>query len=230
MNGSNVKIKGRVTDFYANGVSIQPGYSLTEKNDGTIEGNVVYECDMAYFANLPRMFSAHPRESRCECYNREITYLPLKKVRLTASYFGLISKKTNPILAYSPNTDKDSIETHPMFTSFAGTPSTPKNGAQFDVETGEFLGFFDYTKKEFFGVRHYLAPATLVSLTYWQSRVPSLRNRMKIVNSIDGFRKPPDVKNFLLLDSPYRQIGSHYQVTEQYMGSNSDGFSKTIYP
>jgi hypothetical protein len=226
---SHVQKKGDAREFYADGVVIQPNFSLTEKNDGTIEGNVIFETDMANFANLPRMKSAHPRESRCEIYNREITYLPLLKVRLTASYFGLISNKTEPIISYTPNTDKEPIETHPLFEDFAGTKASPKNGAKFDDETGEFLGFYDQSIKDLFGAAHYLVPATMVSLTYWQSSVPSLTKRMTIKASIPGFRKPSDVKDFLLLDIPYRQIGSFYQCTEQYLGSGPNGFSKKIY-
>lgn len=229
MAASNIRKKGSVTEYYANGVAIQPNYSLTEKNDGTIEGNVTFMTDMDHFANLPRMKSAHPRESRCEIYNREITYLPLRKVQLVASYFGLISNKTDPIISYTPNTDKEPIETHPLFEEFAGTKASPKNGAKFDDETGEFLGFYDQSIKDLFGAAHYLVPATMVSLTYWQSSVPSLSKRMSIKSSIPGFRKPPDVKNFLLLDIPYRQIGSFYQLTEQYLGSGPNGFSTKIY-
>lgn len=228
-SGQNIQKKGSVTEYYGNGVAIQPNYTLTEKNDGTIEGNVTFETDMDHFNNLPRMKSAHPREPRCEIYNRDITYLPLRKVRLVASYFGLISNKTEPVIAYTPNTDKEPIETHPLFEDFAGTKASPKNGAKFDDDTGEFLGFYDQSIKDLFGVAHYLVPATMVSLTYWQSSVPSLTKRMSIKSSIPGFRKPSDVKNFLLLDIPYRQIGSFYQVTEQYLGSGPDGFSTKIY-
>lgn len=229
MASSNIKKHGNATEHYADGVVIQSNYSLTEKNDGTIEGNVTFLTDMDYFANLPRMKAPHPRESRCEIYNRDITYLPLRKVQLVASYFGLISNKTEPVLAYMPNTDKEPIETHPLFEEFAGTKASPKNGAKFDDDTGEFLGFYDQAIKDLFGAAHYLVPATMVSLTYWQSSVPSLTKRMSIKASIPGFRKPSDVKNFLLLDIPYRQIGSFYQCTEQYLGSGPNGFSTKIY-
>jgi hypothetical protein len=99
--------KGRVESFYANGVVILPNYSLTEKNDGTIEGQVVFEADISKFNNLPQLKSPHPRDSRCELYNREITYMPLNKVRMTGSYFGLVSSKTEPILSYTPNTNQE---------------------------------------------------------------------------------------------------------------------------
>ncbi len=226
---SNVRIKGRVTDHYADGVAIQPNFKLTEKNDGTIQGQVVFECGDEYFNNLPQMGAAHPRESRCELYDREITYMPNKKVQLCGSYFGLVSSKTKPILSYTPNTDRERVETHPLFEEFAGTKTVPKNGAKFDAATGEFLGFYDQTIKDLFGVSYYLVPATLVSLTYWQSSVPTLSARMSIKTSIKGFRKPTDVKDFLLLDLPYKQIGSFYQVTEMYLGSGPNGFSTKLY-
>ncbi len=212
-----------------NGVVIQPDYVLTEKNDGTIEGTVTFECERSNSANLPRMEAPHPDDSRCQIYNREFTYLRLGKLKMVASYFGLISSKTNPVISYTPNTDKEPIETHPLFEDFGGTKNSPKNGAKFDSETGEFLGFYDQAIKDLFGTLHYLVPSTMVSLTYWQSSIPSLVKRMSIRASVPGFRKPSDVKNFLLLDIPYRQIGSFYQVTEQYLGSGPNGWSTKIY-
>ena len=218
-------IKGSITDYSANGVVAQPGYSLTEKNDGSIEGNVVFECDAANFFNLPQMGDAHPSDSRCELYNREITYMALGKIRMTGSYFGIVSSPTDSILSYSPNVDREAIETHPNFATFG----TAENGAKFDSETGEFLGFFDREIPELFGVAHYLSPSTMVSLTYWTSNPPSLSRRMSIVSSVDGFTKPDDVADFLLTDMPYRQVGSFYQVTEQYIGSGPNGWSEILY-
>lgn len=222
--------KGNVESFYADGVVTLPNYSLTEKNDGTIEGQVVFEADISKFNNFPKLKAPHPRDSRCELYNREITYLPLNKVRMTGSYFGLVSRKTDPILSYTPNTNQEAITSHPDFEDFAGTSAEPLNGAKFDDETGEFLGFFDPAIKDLFGVQFYLVPATLLSLTYWTTNIPSLGKRMQKKSTISGFRKPSDVKEFLIMDTPYRQIGSHYQVTELIMGSGPNGFSNILYP
>ena len=222
--------KGSVTDYYSDGVAIQPNFSLTEKNDGTIEGQVVFVCDITKFNNLPQMGSVHPREPRCELYNREITYQGLYKVQMTGSYFGLVSKKTDPILSYIPNTNQEPITSHPSFTTFAGTLAAPLNGAKFDADTGEFLGFYDQTITDLFGVQFYLVPATMLSLSYWTSDVPSLSRRMTRKSSIPGFKKPSDIKEFLVLDYPYRQVGNFYQVTEQIMGSGPNGFSTTLYP
>lgn len=223
-------VKGDIREYYADGVAIQPNFSLTEKNDGTIEGQVVFECDQDDFNNLPQMNSPHPRESRCELYNREITYMPLRKIRMTGSYFGLVSSKTDPVINYTPNLNQDPVTAHPDFVSFAGTSTAPLNGAKFDQETGEFLGFFDPTITDLFGVEFYLVPATLLSLTYWTRDVPSLGRRMTRKPSIPDFKKPDDVKEFLILDYPYRKVGNFFQVTEQIMGSGPNGFSQILYP
>jgi len=163
-------------------------------------------------------------------YNREITYMGLHRIQLTGSYFGLVSSKTDPILSYTPNTNQEPITSHPNFETFAGTKLAPLNGAQFDADTGEFLGFYDQSITDLFGVSFYLVPTTLLSLSYWTSDVPKLGRRMTRRASIPGFKKPADVKEFLVMDYPYRQVGNFYQVTELIMGSGPNGFSTILYP
>jgi len=219
-------IKGTIGSY-----SIQPGYVITEKNDGTLEGSVTFECDQTTINSVPGIDSAHPSDSRCQCYAREITYLTLGKARITNSYFGLTSRKTKATVSYTPNTNNDPITSHKDFVDFAGTVDDPNttNGATF-AETGEFLGFFIPAITDLFGAEYYLVPSTLVSLSYWTDSVPKLKNRMTIKTNIPGFVKPPDCLELMLLDTPYRQVGSHYQVTEQWMGSGNKGFSRIIYP
>jgi hypothetical protein len=224
----SLTIKGSI----GQGIVLQPNYSLTEKNDGTIEGQCVFECDVSALNNLPQMNAPHPRDGRCEIYNREITYMGLRKIRMVASYFGLIADKTEAIINYTPSTSQDPVTSHPDFNTFAGTPQVPNtgNGARFDPESGQFLGFFNPAIKDLFGAEFYLVPTTLLSRTYWQREVPSLGKRMSRRTTIEGFRKPEDVAEFLIIDYPYRQVGNFYQITEQIMGSGPNGFSKILYP
>jgi hypothetical protein len=221
--------QGNIRDHYGDGVAIQPNFKLTERDDGTIEGTVTFECDESNLPNLPQVGNSHPRDTRAELYARDITYLPLRKVRMVGSFFGLVSSTTDPVLNYTPNTDRQLIETHADFAEFAGDADSPQNGAEFDSETGEFLGFFD-SSNDLFATRYHLTPSTQVSLTYWTRNRPSLKKRMRIVNRVAGFTAPPDVKDFLRLDMPYRQVGSHYQVTEIYLGSGPNGWNATVYP
>jgi len=193
---------------------------------------VVFECDQANVGFVPGIRSTHPSDPRCECYTREIAYIANGKARITNSYFGLTSRQTDPIINYTPNTNQDPITSHKDFTDFAGTADEPNttNGATFNPLTGEFLGFFIPSVTDLFGAEYYLVPSTLLSVSYWTDKVPTLKRRMTIQENVKGFVKPPDCKELMLLDTPYRQVGSFYQVTEQWMGSGEKGFSRILYP
>lgn len=207
-------------------IEIQQNRNVSEKNDGTLAGSVIYTADQTFFNLLPQLGASHPDDNRLECYQRDITYNNNGIVTLNAAYFGLVGHKTDQVVSFTGGQNNDPIEVHPDFATIAGTDSAPLNGARFNRETGEFLGFFT---GKFMGVSHYLTPSTMISLSYWTDSVPSLKNRLSIVNAVPGVTTPPDVVNFLLLDMPYRQVGSFYQVTEQYLGSGAKGWNSTIY-
>ena len=220
-----------------NNVIIQPDRSIAEKNDGTLEGQVIYKCDVIFIDKLPRLGATHPDDNRLECYNINKTYNSNGLVTATAAFFGLTSSTTDPVITYSGGQNQDAIDTHPNFSEFAGTVTEPLNGATFETDTtaadyGVFLEFAG--ESAFRGVTHYLTPSTNITLSYWTDKAPTLKNRMKVYPYIRGIgtsqlRVPSDVDDFLLLDTPYRQVGSFFQVTEQYMGSQEGGWDKTIY-
>lgn len=211
-----------------NGVALQPGYSLTYKDDGTIDGTCVFIGDASVLGLLPEIGSRHPSEPKCELYARDISFITNGRIQMTGSYFGLTSKKTDPVLTSTTNADRLPIELHPSFANLGGTVATPANGAKFDTETDEFLGFFD-SESDLFGVQFFFSPSVQVSLSYWTRDVPKLDRLMSIFGSIDGYKKPDGVKDFLLIGQPTRQVGNHYQVTEQYLGSGPDGWNTNIY-
>lgn len=218
-------IHGRI-DLY----TTQPDYEITESDDGTLEGTVDYECDRSNSGSLPLIGSPHPLFPSCELYARKIKVIKNNKVRMTGSYFGLLTKETKPVITTSPGVDRVAIEAHPDFAAFAGTGASPLNGANFDAETGEFLGFFDPDTAEFFGVRHYFSSSDTVTESYWTRSQPKAIKLMQIVSEVPGHRKPSNVKNLLLVTAPIRQVGSHYQVSKNYLTSGPNGWSTTIYP
>ena len=224
-----LNIHGKISDYYASGVAMQPDRKLTEKDDGSIEGTVTFECDRAFAGNLPQKGAQHPDDPRCELYSRDVTYLRLGKVRMVGSYFGIVAPQTDPVLTSSGDADRLPIVLHPKFESdLGGDPLNPKNGALFDQETGEFLGFFE-TGNSLLGVEYFFQASCQVSLTYWTRKVPTLKKLNKIYPSVEGFKKPEGCKDFLLTGSPYRQVGTHYQVTENYLGSGPNGWNPKIY-
>lgn len=239
------------------GVTAQVGRTITYNNDGTLEGSVVFKgfatinedgatTDPAGLPVVPengRPGSDHPDDKRLECYNRTIVYGNNGLVTCTASYFGIdgIGGKSDLTFSFSGGVTTEPIETHPSFTStLAGTASSPLNGAAFDEETGEFIGFAEFTtpgkddNKNLLGVDSYLTPATNITVSWWQDKQPRPSKTATWGTNINGlpaedFRKPSGVKNFLLLDESYSQVGNFYQVTQSYLGSGDNGWNKDIY-
>ena len=220
------------------GLFIQPNRTISEKEDGTLSGSVLWEGARDGTGSLPVIGDAHPDDVRLEMVEATFTFMPNDKVQVQGSYFGLNASTTVKVISYSGSQNQEAIETSPDFERFAGTGKAPKNGAQFEAFTNpegeeyyQFLGFFqdDVGSSDFVGVSSYLTAGTQVSVTYWTDRQPKLNERMKIKSKIKGFSTPKDVEDFLYLDTPYRQVGSFYQVTEQYLGSGKRGWNKEIY-
>lgn len=214
-----MNIRGRLSSW-----ELQPGSTVVERDDGTIEGSAVFEGPASEISYAPRLGESHPKDRRLECYTREVVFTKLEKAQVVCSYFGIDGTKTDTIYSMPGGQSTRPIETHPNFAEFA----TSENGAKFD-DDGLFLGFGDRTKASWFGVQYYFEGTTPVSGVYWTSREPKLEKRGTIKASLRGFRTPPGVGDFLLVDTPYRRVGSFYQVTEQWLGSGENGWNPTIY-
>jgi len=236
----------------------QPGRSVTETAEGTLEGSVVWKIDSSVvpFAEsdtstaLPVVAQGdgtpgglHPDDDRLECYNRTLSYGANGILTCTAAYFGLVTSSTGLQLSFTGGTQSDRIETHKNFETFAGTPSAPLNGAKFDSETEEFIGFTEFTagttnsgsSTNFMGVENYFTASTNITVSWWQDTVPT-PSKLSVVSTnlpyIPDTRKPKGVKNFLLISETYNQVGNFYQVTQDYLGSSIEGgkgWNKTIY-
>jgi hypothetical protein len=211
--------------------------SYVVKNDGTIEASLTFIVDKESISDFPAIDDDHPEDVRLQCYNRTLTYGNNNLVTCACSYFGIAvegdTKKTEPVISYDAGTNQEPIETHPRWNLVGGTPGAPKNGAQYDEDTGQFLGFQGDDAGDLLGVQYYLTPSANFSMTYWTTGQPDLERRLKIVKDPEIgkklFPRIPTVKNFLMVDMPYRKIGNLYQVTEQYMGSGERGWNEEIY-
>jgi hypothetical protein len=151
----------------------------------------------------------------------------LDKVRGTLKYIGIVNDPTPFIIEHPGGNGQDPIESHPNFVDFAGTPAAPLNGAEFDPVTNEFVGFTDVTNS-LKGTKVYIVPSVMISTSFYTHYIPTLSNIARIT-SFPPIPAPPNCRNFLLLGQPYRQIGNLYQVTNQYLGSGSDGWNTKIY-
>lgn len=209
---------------------LQPGFALTEHNDGTIQGHAVYITAAENILLLPQLEALHPQDNRCEITKRHLVWKANGLLEMTAEYFGIVEDPTDKQISYVGTPDRERIETHPDFaTELAGTLGAPLNGADFDPTRGNFRGFLD-PENALFGVQFYLRATTQVTLTWWTATAPDLGRRMQIVDSVPPFKKPADVGDFLIIDLPYRKIGNFYQMTQLVLGSGEDGWNELVYP
>jgi hypothetical protein len=156
----------------------------------------------------------------------QLTWKANGKAESVANYVGLNSDPTIPRIEFAGGSGQEPIETHPEFEKFAGTQANPKNGASFDQDTGEFLGFFNGS---FQGTTSYILPSIIVNYTYYTSVVPPINQVGRIVSNLPNFPRPPNVRNYLRIAMPYRQVAHVYQVTEQFLGSGERGWNRNIY-
>ena len=221
-------------------MTLQPGASVTENDDGTLTGTATFIGDSG--AAGVAIGSSHPYNPRVECTSVQVEGATLGRTKHTASYFG-VSNDTRRV-SYSAGVASEDIQLHPKFASFAGTPGASKNGAKWvkrtddlGIEYYEWLGFFNGVDgaegegdNSLVGVTNYLQPSGTVEVSYYTSSAPKMKRLAVSYNTIKGFSKPKGVKNFLLTDMPYRQIGkSFYQVTETYLASDEKGWNRYIY-
>lgn len=206
------------------GAVAQPDRSITEKNDGTLEGNITWKWDEAALAELlPKIGDAHPDDSRLECYNISKTYNSNGLITANCAYFGLVAKETDPVVQFSSGANSDPIETHPNFDTL-----TDSGNYSYD-EQGNFIGF---TGGDLQGVQYYLTPSSTVTVSVWRDSKPTIGKRIAIAqkpSGTTGYIFASDIKNWLLIDVSYRQVGSHYQLSEVWQASGPDGWNNKIY-
>lgn len=219
-------------------LTMQPDRTIVLNHDGLLEGQVAYEIETSIADTLPVIGSDHPDNFKLKAWKTTTTRMTLGRTRIVVDYIGINSDPTPKIVSFPGGSGRDPIETHPDFVKFAGSAGAPKNGAIFDTETGEFLGFSATTtsaagstkKNDFGGVNSYIVPNVLVYLTYYTWRIPTIGRLGRIKSGgLTGVHRPSNVKNWLLIGKPYEQVGPLYRVTEQYLGSGPDGWNRDIY-
>ena len=136
---------------------------------------------------------------------------------------------------------QEPIETHPRFLDFAGTPSDPKNGAQFNPD-GSF-NFFkhnhpdDTTLNKFAGVSAYLQPRvtfTADRIAYHWPQWSELVQIGFIVNPADFVQFPPPSFpppwSWLYSNIQVQHIGGNqFKIQRQFMLSGPKGWLPDIY-
>lgn len=206
---------------------LQPDWTILESEDNSLRATLFYKGDRRNAASAPiigdQLFTGHTMY----CYERRLTYNRLQQLSVQCDYIGIERDPSPYKVEFPGGSGTEPIESHPNFAFFAGTPANPKNGAIFDENTNEFLGFGDGNKQ---GVRSYIVPDVRVNLNYWTFRTPNGRRVTKEIS----YRLPDvvpnsTVLNYLLIGLVYRKFGELFQVTEQWLGSGPRGWDRQIY-
>lgn len=217
-----------MTKLGRSNMTLQPGWTIDEDEFGLLSGECTWEGDFA-LRNTLRTGRLHPYDHRLTGYRRRVQRLATDKCRVTISYIGIVSDPTPTFIEHPGGSGQDPIESHPDFADFAGTPETPLNGAKFDDDTGEFIGFTD-PDSDLLGTRSYIVPSVMVTATWYSHSVPY----MSAVGRVSSFvpydlRYPSNVRDFLCVGMPYRRIGNLYQCSIQLLGSGPLGWNRRIY-
>ena len=208
----------------------QPDYELTYQHFGLIEGQVAFkaaEVPVAEFAKL--LGTGHPDDNRVELYAFRIQR-GVAGIRLAVfDCVGLTRDPTDRTVSYPAANNSEPIETHPKFTTFAGSPGSPLNGAIFDEDDNTFLGFGDGAPADLRGVRSYYRSHLICRATYYSRKPPQFSEMGKIVAKPPKVPDIPGVKEWLQLAPSSEQVGRVFRITEELIGGGANAISKTIY-
>jgi hypothetical protein len=212
------------------GLTKQPGSKVVKKLDFSMEGTLILEGDASFASQSPNIGDAYPGNGQLTCHNVETEYLKLGRIRVTASYVGVMVDPTPWFLEGNGALDKESILTHPQFQdSLGGSASSPLNGALYDASTGDFIGFPATATGGLAGVDSWYTPHIVYRFTRWSYSQPYFDKIGTIVSPPLPVAMPPNVTNFLQGPLTYRQVGSLYQITNEVWASGPNGWNQLIY-
>ncbi len=123
------------------GLVLQPGEKTVIKRNGLAERTSVFKC-FGYPANVPiPLYTPYPDQSTggFVCDSTTIEQQPGGFFQVTVVWVSLYSGPTQYI-TFESKLIQVPIDQSPTFTSIAGTPGSPLNGAVFDAN-GVFTGF-----------------------------------------------------------------------------------------
>jgi hypothetical protein len=125
-----------------------------------------------------------------------------------------------PIVEYSSGVSEEPIETHHNFESFAGSPSSPKNGSLWEEKNGTmvFKEFWSNPPNQFSGVTSYLVPVLVKRITTVEPTPVSVQ---AAVGHLSG--------GLLCVAASSTRRGKVYQNVLEYRGAGRRGWNVNIY-
>lgn len=193
-----------------------------------------------YYGDSPEtqvsIFSAHPRWSFLEMDKRTITLRSDGAWDIIGDYFG-VQGTPEPIYSLDNSTSQEPIETHKDFVTFAGTPTSPINGAVFDPDDLTFLNFKQVvsgsavSNVKWVGMRAYLN----ASAVWREIKVTKTKPSASEITSIGRIDNPPGDaptpagRNWLFGAICYEQKARTYTIRREWLLSGPGGWNDVVY-
>lgn len=227
-------------DIYRRVVEWQPKWlhkvhDLRVDRFGLVSGRCDWMCDRNNaWAQRPTGDDRHPKYPFLE--------LDLVTVRqrgvwgiISAEYFGIDGKETEPVFELSNSAGEYPIETHPNFKKWIESSEILRN--QID-EDGSFKGFpygpaqggEDY--ENLYGVESYLSFGEVIWRKTWNSRTPpTVREIASIgfVSDPDGELYTPSGRDWIKITDSYTTRGKTHQRIQEWKLSGPKGANPLIY-
>lgn len=232
---------------------------VTRKQNGLEEGECSFEVTgiPATAGEILQSFrplgSSHPMKSYLYMETQILIYTPTG-ARLDCSYAGVTFEWLDrPTYELILGVQESPIETHPDFEDFAGSPSSPMNGALFvDPATGNITGddargifdsFAPYLdgggRNPKAGIEAFLDPVATYRESMVSYSLPNVSGFGQKVSDVPGpgFRGSLGNRNWLYTGFTYRRRGAPggspnqviYEITKEWRLSGRAGWDADIY-
>lgn len=229
--------------FGNTGLVIEKQGELTTDLYGLSTCTTLWKCPTTSPQSIPKMFSQHPIYTFVNMERRRVS-IESGYFVIAGEYAGVDGGTSASVFELCLGLGEEPIETHPRFNDFAGSPSSPANGAKFvDFETGKLTtdnerGMFDKfspyvggSLNEFGGISSYLDMGQAV----WRERYVSVFRPGDI--SFVGHTQYPSGpvpnlgggQNWLYQGVTYEQRGLCFTISREWRASGRRGWNSDIY-
>lgn len=189
-------------------------------------------------------YSIHPRFTAMAVSKVNWTKAKHSKFyRVTYIYEGFILSLPEPVYILDTSLSEEPIELHPDFGTFAGTPSSPANGAVFidpdtqkiteDDERGvfrEFTATISGTPNAKAGIESYLSPGATWTEIYFSTSRPTDLGDLGEIDSPSGPNPSfGSGRNWIYSGAQYTRRGGIYEIRKTWLLSGRNGWDSDIY-
>lgn len=195
--------------------------------------------DSQFPSSMLRDFAPHPQFPQMLLTKRSGSRSEPGWWTVGYSFEGYMFQLPDPVYELNASLSQEPIQTHEDWTTIAGTPSAPLNGAIFvDPDTGWRSEKSNAVWKEFSnegganpkaGIDSYLEPGAEWRETRFESSRPTSLRSVGTIDSPAGDAPSLSGRDWLVWSESYVRRGGVYQVATTWKLSGRNGWDSDIY-